>query len=107
LASEPRIMEKSKFVGNILEAHELVMNGYPKSYNAHDETELERNDAHWLIVQLKFKKYVKQLGVPEVFPTVDPENEKEVEAHAKLCEAALAPPERGKELKRKGKKTSI
>jgi hypothetical protein len=28
-AQEPRVMEKSKFVGNILEAHELVMHGYP------------------------------------------------------------------------------
>ncbi len=106
-AQEPRILEKSKFVGNILEAHELVMHGYPKAFNGHDMTELEKNDAHWIIVQTKMKKYVKQLGVGEVFPETDPNNAREVEAHAKVCVKALEPPERGKEKKRRGKKSPI
>jgi hypothetical protein len=53
------------------------------------------------------KKYVKQLGIPDVFPEVDPEDEKAVEKHAQVCEEALKPPERGKEKKRKGKKSPI
>lgn len=105
-AEQPRILEKSKFIGHFLEAHELVMNGYPKAYNEADKTELEKADAHWIVVQAKVKKYTKNLG--EEFPERDPDNPKDVEAHAKVCELAMTPPDRsGKVKKRKRKKGAI
>ena len=104
-AAEPRILEKSKYIGHILEAHELIMHGYPKAYNMGDKTELERNDAHWIIVHNKVKKYTNNLGGE--FPELDPENKRAQEAHAKACEEALKPPERGKEKRGRGKKSPI
>ena len=100
-AEQPRVMEKSKFVGNFLEAHELVMNGYLRAYNDGDETELKRQDAHWKIVEAKNKKYVKSLGSD--WPERDMEKPKVAEAHANFCKEALTPPDRsGKAKKRRG-----
>jgi len=106
-AEQPRIQEKSKFIGNFLEAHELVMYGYPKAFNESDKTELEKADLHWLAVEAKVKKYVKQLG--EEWPTaLAPESAKELEKHAKTCEEAMKPPDRsGKKKNRKRKKGAI
>ncbi len=105
-AEQPRVMEKSKFVGNFLEAHELVMNGYLRAYNDGDKTELKKQDAHWLIVEAKNKKYVKSLG--SEWPERDMTDAKVAAAHTKFCTQALAPPDRsGKTKKRRGKKTSI
>lgn len=105
-AEQPRILEKSKFVGNFLEAHELVMHGYLKAINEADQTELEKADAHWIIVEAKIKKYVKNLGGE--WPERDMDNPKHAAAHAKVCEDAMTPPDRtGKAKKRKGKKGSI
>jgi hypothetical protein len=106
-ANEPRILEKSKYIGHFLEAHELVMYGYPKAYNENDETALEKADAHWMIVMSKIKKYSKQLGGE--WPERDYEaNEKAMKRHAKVCEEAMSPPDRsGKEKKvRRSKKKS-
>lgn len=101
-AEQPRIQEKSKFIGNFLEAHELVMNGYPKAFNESDTTELEKADAHWIIVEAKVKKYVKSLG--EEWPSsLEPTNPKDIEKHAKVCEQAMRPPDRDKPKKRKRK----
>ena len=105
-AEQPRVQEKSKFIGNFLEAHELVMNGYLRAYNDADKRALQKQDAHWLIVEAKNKKYVKSLGAE--WPERDMSKAKVAEAHAKFCEAALAPPDRsGKPKKRRGKKSSI
>ena len=106
-ASEPRLGEKTLFIGNFLEAHELISREYPAAYNASDKTALEKADAHWMIVEAKVKKYVGSLGVAEKFPQVDIDNAKSVEAHAKHCEEALKPPDRsGKTKKRKSRKKS-
>jgi hypothetical protein len=100
-AEQPRVMEKSKFVGNFLEAHELVMNGYLRAYNDGDETELKKQDARWTIVEAKNKKYVKSLG--STWPERDMENPKVAQAHADFCKEALTPPDRsGKAKKRRG-----
>jgi hypothetical protein len=105
-AEEPRILEKSKFIGNILEAHEAVMNNYPQAFNEGNKTELEKVEAHWTIVDQKMKKYAKNLGLE--WTTRDLTNPKDAEAHAKVCAAAMTPPDRsgkakkGKAAKKKG-----
>ena len=104
-AEQPRVLEKSKFIGNFLEAHEMVMHGYPKAYNSGDKVELEKADAHWAIIEAKISKYVKNLGGE--YPERDPENEKVMAAHAKFCEEAMKPPERGKVKKRRSRKSPI
>lgn len=106
-ANEPRILEKSKFIGNFLEAHELIMRGYPEAYNNSDRTEVDKNDAHWIIVQNKNKKYTKNLGAGKEWPEWDLENPKDVKAKAKVCEEALTPPDPKAKKKRKGKKSPI
>lgn len=105
-AEQPRVLEKSKFVGNFLEAHELVMHGYLKSYNNADKTDLKANDARWAIVEAKVKKYTKDLGGK--WPERDPNNAKQAAAHEAVCQDALKPPDRsGKEKKRRKKKSPI
>jgi len=108
-ANEPRILEKSKYIGHFLEAHELVMYGYPKAYNDSDKTELEKADAHWIIVMNKIKQYSKKLGGEWPERNYD-ENEKARERHAKICEKAMTPPDRSgkeKKVKRKKRKSPI
>ena len=98
-ADQPRIQEKSKFISNFLEAHELVMNGYLRAYNDGDETELKKQDAHWAIVDAKNQKYVKSLGAK--WPERDMAYPKVAKAHADFCEQAMTPPDRsGKPKKR-------
>ncbi len=104
-AKEPRVMEKSKLIGHFLEAHEMVMNNYPKAYNDGDKSELEKVEAHWVIVENKVKKYVKNLGLE--WKDRDPNNPKDVEAHKKVCEAAFEPPDRSGKAKRGAKKGPI
>jgi hypothetical protein len=104
-AEQPRILEKSKFIGNFLEAHELVMHGYPSAFNEADKTELEKTDAHWVIVEAKVKKYVKNLGGEWV--ERDPENPKHAAKHAAVCEDAMTPPDRTGKVKRGRKKSPI
>ena len=98
-AQEPRIQEKSKFIGNFLEAHELVMHGYPKAYNLGDKTEIEKADLHWEVVVNKNVRYSKRLG--EEWPLRDPTDEKAAAKHAEVCEAALTPPDRTGAAKKK------
>lgn len=105
-AAEPRIQEKTKFIGNFLEAHELVSREYPAAYNESDKTMLQKADAHWMIVEAKVKKYVGSLGGE--FPEVDIDDDKSIERHAKHCEEALKPPDKsGKAKKRRKKKSPI
>lgn len=100
-ANEPRILEKTKFIGNFLEAHELVSREYPAAYNESDNTALEKADAHWMIVEAKIKKYVGNLGGK--FPEVDVEDPKSVAKHAKHCEEALKPPDTSGKAKKRTK----
>jgi hypothetical protein len=101
-ANEPRILEKTKFIGNFLEAHELISREYPAAYNDSDNTALEKADAHWMIVEAKIKKYVGNLGGK--FPEVDLDNAKSVEKHAKHCAEALKPPDTSGKAKKRTKK---
>jgi hypothetical protein len=101
-ASEPRITEKTKFIGNFLEAHELVSREYPAAYNESDNTALEKADAHWMIVEAKIKKYVGNLGGK--FPEVDLDDAKSVARHAKHCEEALKPPDHSGKAKKGARK---
>jgi hypothetical protein len=59
---EPRILEKSKFISNFLEAHELVMLRYPRAFNDNDEKALMKAEAFWTIVSAKVNRYAEQLG---------------------------------------------
>jgi hypothetical protein len=105
-AKEPRIQEKSKFIGNFLEAHELVMYGYPKAINDNDRSQLEEKELEWEVVETKVKKYVKNLGGE--WPERDLSDPKVAEKHAEVCTAALTPPDRSGKVKRgKGKKGPI
>ncbi len=106
-ANEPRILEKSKLISHILEAHELVSLHYRKAYDSRDKTALQKHDAHWIIVDTKVKKYLKLLGLGDKFPQVDKDNPKSVKKHEEFCAKALKPPKKGKEKKRRGKKTPI
>ncbi len=90
-ASEPRILEKSKFIGHFLEAHELVMNGYPDAYNNSDKVAIATADAHWTIVENKIIKYLKNITTEEL-PKEDLTDPKVKEKHDKFCMAALNPP---------------
>ena len=69
------VLSKSKYIGNIIEAHELVMNGYPVAYNDGDDMEIKRQDALWTVVENKVKDYSDRIGAPMKFP--DLENPKE------------------------------
>lgn len=58
----PRIVEKSKLIGQLLELHELVLYGLPKAFNAKDATERAKADAHWMVVIAKVDKYATRIG---------------------------------------------
>jgi hypothetical protein len=91
LATEPRILEKSKLIGHFLEAHELAMNGYPDAYNNNDKVAIATADAHWTIVENKIIKYLKNISDEEL-PKDDLTDPKVKEKHDKFCQAALNPP---------------
>ena len=59
---EPRIIERSKFVGHFLEAHEVVARELPKAYDGDDPLAIEKAEAHWTIVAAKIDKYGRALG---------------------------------------------
>jgi hypothetical protein len=100
--NEPRILEKSKFIGHILEAHELIMYGYPKAYNDNDELELKKADAHWLLVEDKVLRYVERLGGKWEIPP-DLTDPKKKEKWDKFCAEAMIEPkiEGPKKVKKK------
>lgn len=106
-SEQPRIKEKSKFLGNFLEAHEMIMNNYPVAYNESDEKAVKKADLHWTVVEAKMKKYTKSLG-GEWTLDVDPADAKSVERHAEHCKEAMTPPDRsGKVKKRRRRKGAI
>lgn len=86
------ILSKSKFAGNILEAHELIMNGYPTAYNDGDENEIKRQDALWIVVNNKVVDYSKKIGAP-MDPPPDLEDPKQKEKWDKFCTEVLKPPD--------------
>ncbi len=88
------ILEKSLFIGHILEAHELVSNGYPRAYENGDAMELKQQDAHWIIVDDKVSSYAERLGGKWDMP--DLSDPKEQEKWDKFCAEALMPPKKGK-----------
>lgn len=97
---EPRIQEKSKFISNFLEAHELVMHGYPDAYNNKDELQIRKVEAHWLIVNKKVNRYVEQLG-GKSWEKPDITNARAAKAWDKRCAKAMTEPKVSKKGKRK------
>ncbi len=93
-AEGQEILTKSKYIGNILEAHELVMNGYPTAYNDADAMEIKRQDALWTVVENKVYDYSEKIGAKMDKPDLtDP---KVKEKWDKYCTEALKPPKKGK-----------
>jgi hypothetical protein len=84
------ILTKSKYISNIIEAHELVMNGYPVAFNDGDEIEIKRQDALWTVVENKVIDYSNKIGAPFKFP--DLTNEKEKVKWDKFCQNVIFPP---------------
>jgi hypothetical protein len=70
-AKEPRILEKSKFVGHFLEAHEIAMFGYPKAFGSGDPNEVKEVESWWVVVEAKTKKYAESLGGTWKAPVCD------------------------------------
>lgn len=62
LVMEPRIFEKSKAIGMLLEAHELVMHALPHAYDDADTNAIQKAAAHWMIVEAKLDTYAQRLG---------------------------------------------
>ena len=88
------ILTKSKYIGNIIEAHELIMNGYPVAYNDGDEIEVQRQDALWTLAENRVVDYSKKLGAPMTFP--DLENAKQKKKWDKFCHDVIFPPKKKK-----------
>jgi len=83
------IMVKSKYISNILEAHELIMNGYPVAYNDGDREEITRQDMYWVVVENKVKDYSDKIGAPIKFPDLD--NPKQKKKWDKFCHEVIFP----------------
>jgi len=58
----PRIMEHSKYMGTLLEAHEVVVLSLPKAYNARDDEGTKLVNALWTVLMAKVSKYTTTLG---------------------------------------------
>lgn len=83
------ILTKSKYISNIIEAHELVMNGYPVAFNDGDEVEIKRQDMLWIVVENKVIDYSNKIGAPFKMP--DLTNEKEKAKWDKFCHEVIFP----------------
>lgn len=68
---DPRIIENSKLISRFLEAHEILSHGYPIAYNDGGGKELQRTEAHWVVVRTKIAEYVSTLG--GTWKELDPE----------------------------------
>mgnify|MGYP001187260007 CR=1 FL=1 len=86
-AANPRLLEKSKFAGWILELHELLMSSYPRAYNDADRKAIDEADAQWEVVAAKAEEYTKTLG--HDWPDFEAD-EAAVRDHRKRCEALAA-----------------
>ena len=78
------ILAKSKYVVYFLEAHELLMNGYPRAYDGTEEVELQRAEALWTIVSNKVDDYSNKIGAPLQLPDL-------VTTSLPECSAVLGP----------------
>lgn len=58
----PRIAEKSKFVGTLLEMHELVTHRIPKAYDGKDDKAVEKTQVYWTVLIAKITKYTRTLS---------------------------------------------
>lgn len=88
------VLAKSKFMGNILEAHELIMHAYPVAYNDSDRTLVNVEDARWIMVENTMKDYSEKLGVPMKLP--DLEDPKDLKNWEKFCKDVVLPQKRKK-----------
>lgn len=88
------VLGKSKVIGNILEAHELVMKHYPTAYNDGDEKQIKIQDARWTVVENKVVDYYDKIGAPMKLPNLD--DPKEAKAWEKFCAPVLLPPKKKK-----------
>jgi hypothetical protein len=84
------ILTKSKVIGHILEAHEMIMRHYPTAYNDGDEVEIKVQDARWTVVENKVKDYYEKIGAPLELP--DLEDPKDLKKWEKFCAPILLPP---------------
>lgn len=78
------ILTKSKYMVYFLEAHELIMNGYPRAYNESEEVEIQRQDALWIVVENEVVDYSNKIGAPLQLP--DP-----ITTSTPECGAVLGP----------------
>lgn len=88
------VLSKSKIIGNILEAHELVMRHYPSAYNDSDEVEIKVQDARWAVVENKVVDYYAKIGAPITFP--DLSDPKELAKWEKFCAPVVLPQKKKK-----------
>lgn len=88
------VLTKSKVMGHMLEAHELIMRQYPTAYNDGDEVQIKIQDARWTVVENKVVDYYDKIGAPLTFP--DLEDPKEAKKWAKFCEPVVLPPKKKK-----------
>jgi hypothetical protein len=88
------ILSKSKVIGNILEAHELVMKHYPTAYNDGDEKQIKIQDARWTVVENKVVDYYDKIGAPMTLP--DLEDPKQAKAWEKFCAPVVLPAKKKK-----------
>ena len=61
-ADHPGIAATSKFVGHLLEMHELVIHAQLQAYNDDDRDALDKVELHWAIIVAKIDKYTDSLG---------------------------------------------
>lgn len=59
---EPRLLERSKFVGRFLEAHEVVARELPAAYDNNDQFAIDTAEAHWMKVVAWVDEYAQALG---------------------------------------------
>jgi len=88
------VLSKSKLIGHILEAHELIIDAYPKAYNDSDQTEVTIADARWTVVENKVVDYSAKIGAPLKFPDLD--NPKDLKNWEKFCKDVVLPHKRKK-----------
>jgi len=67
----PHILASSKFVGQLLEMHEIVLHSLPKAFNTKDAKERAKVDALWTVVITKVTRYTSRLGGEFVEATAD------------------------------------
>lgn len=83
------ILMKSKYISMIIEAHEIVMHGYPVAYNDGDRVEVQRQDAYWTILESKVDDYSDKIGAPIQLPDLDDPGQKK--KWERFCKDVVTP----------------